>query len=288
MKCPKCRGEIPFYNLKPNCSHCGVNIMYFSHEAELARDAKRTELEGAVARMVVARIKATFIGSKLVIARLVFVLAAIGVLAVPFAGVAYRVPYFDGGYSAGLVGIILAFTNGMALKLPQFLQSPLLGETTRAATVSIGFVLVLVLLAGVLFLVYLLSFLNITKGTKALRAIALIGAVAALAAQIVSVVMKMKTADSPVASVSFGFGGIAAFAVWLVLFFLNQAILKKGIEPTYRENDIKRRELLKRVRAGEVDLNSLTLPVMESEEERAERMKALEEALKAEEEGKEL
>jgi hypothetical protein len=42
------------------------------------------------------------------------------------------------------------------------------------------------------------------------------------------------------------------------------------------------------VRAGEVDLDSLPLPVFESEEERAERIKALEEALKAEEEGKEI
>jgi len=65
-------------------------------------------------------------------------------------------------------------------------------------------------------------------------------------------------------------------------------MLKRGIEPTYKENDVKRRELLHQYRAGQLDLDSLTLPVMESEEERAERLKALEEALKAEEEGKEL
>ena len=65
-------------------------------------------------------------------------------------------------------------------------------------------------------------------------------------------------------------------------------MLKNGIEPTYRENDIKRRELLKKVRAGEVSLDSLSLPVMESPEEREARIKALQEALKAEEEGKEL
>ena len=65
-------------------------------------------------------------------------------------------------------------------------------------------------------------------------------------------------------------------------------LAKNGIEPTYSENDIKRKELLKKVRAGEVDLDSLPLPIFESEEEHEERMKALEEALKAEEEGKEL
>ena len=65
-------------------------------------------------------------------------------------------------------------------------------------------------------------------------------------------------------------------------------MLKKGIEPAYRENDIKRRELLRKVCRGEIDLDSLPLPVLESEQEREERLKALNEALKAEEEGKEL
>ena len=55
-----------------------------------------------------------------------------------------------------------------------------------------------------------------------------------------------------------------------------------------RGSEQNKRELLKKVRAGEVSLASLPLPVFESEEEREERMKALEEALKAEEEGKEL
>ena len=65
-------------------------------------------------------------------------------------------------------------------------------------------------------------------------------------------------------------------------------MLEKGIEPEYKENDVKRRDMLRKVRAGEVDLDSLPLPVFESEDEREERMKALEEALKAEMEGKEV
>ena len=76
--------------------------------------------------------------------------------------------------------------------------------------------------------------------------------------------------------------------MYAVIWFLNKKMLDKGIEPEYRENDLKRRELLKQVRAGQVDLDSLPLPVFENEQEREERMKALEEALRAEEEGKEL
>ena len=46
MHCPKCNGEIPFYDIRPNCKHCGVNIWYYTQQRDLARDAKRTELEG--------------------------------------------------------------------------------------------------------------------------------------------------------------------------------------------------------------------------------------------------
>ena len=93
MKCPKCGGEIPFYNLKPNCRYCGVNIMYFTQEEGLVRDAKRTELEGAAARMIIARVKAEFIGSGLVIARLVLALVAVAALLVPFGSVSYALPW---------------------------------------------------------------------------------------------------------------------------------------------------------------------------------------------------
>ena len=36
MKCPKCGGEIAFYDLRPNCKHCGVNIFYYTQETVLA------------------------------------------------------------------------------------------------------------------------------------------------------------------------------------------------------------------------------------------------------------
>ena len=75
--------------------------------------------------------------------------------------------------------------------------------------------------------------------------------------------------------------------MFLAVYLVNSAMLKKGIEPEYKENDLKRRELLLQVRAGDVDLDTLPLPVFESEEEREIRMKQLEEALIAEEEGKE-
>ena len=289
MQCPKCGGEIPFYDIRPNCKHCGVNIWYFTQKRDLVRDAKRTELEGAAARMVIARIKAAFIGSKQAIARLVITLAAIGVLTLPLGSVRLTAPFYERELSAGLVGVIMEIIDGTLLKLPMYLQSTMFSDYARAFLLPEGILVVLVLLGGLIFALYLFSFLRLLPMTKAVKNTALSGAVIALLGQIAVLVTDFANPlpATPAAEFRTGWGGFVVAAVWFALYYINRLMLINGIEPAYRENDIKRRELLHKVRGGEVDLDSLSLPVMESPEERETRLKALKEALKAEEEGKE-
>ena len=289
MKCPKCGGEIPFYNLKPNCRHCGVNIMYFTQEEGLIRDAKRTELEGASARMIIARVKAEFIGSGLVIARLVLALVAVAALLVPFGSVSYTLPFGAGTtLSLGLIGLIQGFTGGFIPQIFNFLKSTQFAAPTKLMICPAA-VLVAVLLVDVLIvLALLLGFLNLTKAAKFMRGASLAGAIISLVGFVVSMIVLHPADGFASAQVAPGFGALAACAMFLAEFFINRAIIKKGIEPVYRENDLKRKELLKKVRKGEVNLDDLPLPIFENEQEHEERMKALEEALRAEEEGKEL
>lgn len=289
MQCPKCGGHIPFYDIRPNCKHCGVNIWYYSQQTELSRDAKRTELEGAAARMVIARIKAAFIGSKIAIVRLVITLGAIAILLLPFGSVKFAAPFFERTYSAGLLGVIMGFVHGTIPKFPVYLQTTMFSGYAKAFLLPAGVLAVLVLLGGLIFAAYLFSFLRLEIMTKIVKVSALIGAIVALTGQIAVLVMTyvFPMPETPSAEFHAGWGGFVIAAVWFVLFLINLMMLKNGIEPTYHENDIKRRELLKKFHAGELDLDSLSLPVMESEEERTQRLKALEEALKAEEEGKE-
>ena len=289
MKCPKCGGEIPFYDLKPNSKHCGDNIYYYSQDELLARDAKRTELEAAAARMVIARIKATFIGGALQIIRMIFTLLAVAALLLPFGSVTFRFPFFQGDISVSLIGLIQMFQNGLLMKLPQLLSSALVSKQALVVCVDLAGMLLVAVVDIVLAVIFLLSFFNLTRSTKKMRNTALAGMVVSLLAQIASIVMNAVIPDSALAVVEVGFGGLLSCAVFLIVFLLNRAILKKGIEPTYREYDPKRRDLLKKVRAGEVNLDDLPLPIFESEEEHAERMKALQELDKVEndEEGSE-
>ena len=282
MKCPKCGGEIPFYDLKANCKHCGVNIYYYSQDALLARDAKRTELEAGVARMVIARIKASFIGGGLQIARMVFVIATIASLLLPIGAVKFHLPFYEDALSAGWIGLVQAIQSGLLLKTPDLLKSALLQPQTIAGLIFFACLFVLLLIGLIILAIYLLSFFNLKRSTKMMKNWAFAGFIAGLLAQVGAVVAKFITPDSPLASVSLGFGGLLCGALFLVQFLLNKAILKKGIEPVYREYDPKRRDLLKLVRRGEVDLDELPLPVFESEEEHEARMKALESTVKEE------
>ena len=288
MKCPKCGGEIPFYDLKPNCKHCGVNIMYFTQETDLARDAKRTELEAAVARMIIARIKANFIGGRMQIARLVCTLLTAAALLLPFGSVRYSIPFYDKTYSAGILGIVQSVQSGFLLQIPSFLGSTLLRTGTWAAVSLTAFLVLFAVLDVLLAAALLLGFIDVTRSTKFMQRVSLCGAAASLLVQIAVFVLYLTMRGDVFAPVKLGFGALAAAAMFLVVFFLNRALLQKGLEPKYRENDPKRKEMLRRVRAGEVDIDTLPLPIFESDEEREERLHALEEALKAEEEGKEL
>ena len=175
----------------------------------------------------------------------------------------------------GLIGAIQAFQNGLLLKTPQLLQSALFSKQALAATVDFGCLLLVAVIDVIMLVFYILSFFNLTNSTKRMRNLSLVGIAVSLLGFAVPLVMKLITPDSALASVSFGFGGLLCAAMFLVQFFLNRALLKKGIEPTYREFDPKRRELLHQVRRGEVDIDSLPLPIYESKEEHEERMKAL-------------
>ena len=282
MKCPKCGTDIPFYDIRPNCKNCGVNILYYAQDYQLERDAKRTELENASMRMVVARIKAVFIGSLSAIFRMIFIVLAICSLMIPFAAAEFRLPFYEEKFSVGLISVIQSFSDFIPA-LPGFLKSALFSDAAAGTVIILAFFALLTVIDAVLLVVFLLSFLNPVKSAKKIKKAAVIACVAALCAQaavIICTFFVFKPKDY--AEISFGFGAAVSFIMHLVLLIINSKMLKKGIEPVYREFDPKRKELLKKVRKGEIDLDELTLPVFESEEEYNTRMSEFEQAMQEE------
>ncbi len=273
MKCPKCGGEIPFYDLKPNCRHCGVNILYYTQDYLLERDAKRAELEGTVARMVVAKIKAVYIGSSFAVLRMIGVICAICALLVPFCSVRFILPFYDEEFSVSLMGLVNSVTGGLLFDLPDYCKSSYFADSAHSALLMTAVFAVILLTDLVMAAVWILAAISPKKTTKIMKNISLIAVLLSFAAQMLSLILNSGADEFSVYKI--GIGALVSAVLHIALFFINFKMLKKGVEPQYREFDPKRKELLKKVRKGETDLDELPLPVFESDEEREERMKTL-------------
>ena len=233
--------------------------------------------------MVVARVKAVFIGSLLAIFRMIFLVGAICAMMIPFCSVTFSLPFYEEKLSLGLIGVIQSFSNGLLLSLPNYFKSALFAK----ATLGLGIVLVIFSLIAVvdvaMLILFFLSFLKPDAMTKHLRNASITAAALSLCAQIAAIVCKTSIVPAaPYTEFAFGFGGLACFALHLILVIINVKMLKKGVEPVYREFDPKRKELKKKIKAGEVNIDDLPLPIFESKEEYETRMKEFQQAMEEE------
>lgn len=84
-KCPNCGQEIKWYNLKADCSACGVSIPNFNWEARLEEDNKKAEEKFGAFYKTLNILKYSIFGTKLRIARIVMSFIPIIGVIVPWA-----------------------------------------------------------------------------------------------------------------------------------------------------------------------------------------------------------
>lgn len=287
MKCPKCGGEIKFYDLKPNCKHCGVNILYYSQEHELILDAKRTELEFASARIIGAKLKNAFIDGALPIIRIITTLLCVGALVLPFADFVYKLPLFEIKFSFGGLGLYNIYNDGLLTQFKTFLDSTLFSDSAGGMIIVITLFLVAFLAVAVILVFEILSFLNNKLLSKWIANISFCTAAFCVVSFFIILAIKKTHSDLSYVVISVGIGSLITAAVLIINGIINRLIFSKDVELKVREHDFERVEILKAVKKGEIKLDDLSLPVFETQEEKEKRLKDLEEALKREEEGKE-
>lgn len=285
MNCPKCGTHISNFNLKPNCEHCGVNILLYIQEKSLEEDAKRTELEFASARIILAKVKAAFIGGKLPIARLVVTLLCVAALLIPFADAAVSTPAFSFDASLSGLGVYSMVSEGGLNVLLSMVGSTLFGGVMLKALISLSVLLLLALAEVALLLTEILSFTNIKKTAKSMSIISLVSIALCVIFVITALIAKGASADYPYVTYKLGFGAFAAIILFAVEFFINYKIYKEDLPLKLRTYDLERKETLRKIKSGEITFADLPIPVFETDEEREARFKELEEMLKTEEEG---
>ena len=283
MNCPKCGAHISPFDLKPNCKNCGVNILLYSQEYLLERDAKRTELEFASARIVLAKVKAAFIGGALPIARLVTTLLCVAALLVPFADFSIDIPALSRDISLSGIGIYNLFSGDMLSVLPGFAGSILFGKMMTAVLILIGIMLLIALVEVGILVAEILCFINIKKASKAMCVLSIIGIVLCIVFAVGMFIVNGKIIDGYLMTFKMGFGSLVTALMLAANFYVNRKIYKNDLPLKLRTYDLERKETLQKVKSGEINLDDLPIPVFETDEEREARFKELEEMLKTEE-----
>ncbi|MBR4728384.1 MAG: hypothetical protein IK080_10905 [Clostridia bacterium] len=90
--CPKCGRNLTLLDWKPTCPNCGVNLVFFGAEERLQDEADVAEAEHARVQRRIDRLKASFVGSKYSIVRLILSLLPLAALMLPLCSVTFQGP----------------------------------------------------------------------------------------------------------------------------------------------------------------------------------------------------
>ena len=235
-KCPKCGRKLTLFDWKPNCPGCGVNLVYYGMEERLLDEADAAEAEHARLQKRIDRLKASFVGSKLTIARIVLSILPIATLLLPLCSVTYSGPFIENvTKNIGLIELINIITSLDIDALLTMTGSGIVG------TSFIGYAGALVcLLLSVVFIIVSLLMLMLAcspKGNPRNITLNIITIVIAAASPVFFNIFANNISavfpDFISAKISFGiFVYIAALALLLAI---NIIIAVKGVEVKYKQ-----------------------------------------------------
>ncbi len=278
MECPNCKAHIGRFDLSQNCHSCGINLFYSQQETVLSRDAKMCELEFASFRLLKSRLQTAFIGGVIPILRFALSVLAVFTFLLPVASIKVSFPFFDYSFSIGALGLYQGFSNGGLMKLFDCLNVAATHGLALKALLVIVSLVVCALVLVVTIVISLFSILNMVKASKIASITSCVGVAAACVTAILSGVLVSSGAQfSSNIQISFSAGSIVIAAAFALLVVFNGLIAKKKIEPQFDEIDLRRVELRKKIKAGEVNIDDLPLPVFktpEKEANNAEKVKA--------------
>lgn len=273
--CPKCGYKLKLIDVSQNCPECGTNLMFYGFAERFYREAKYAEMDLASFRVWLAKTKAAYIGGKLQIARFVAVLLPIAALLIPFGDIKISLPLFEKDVQINGLGAFGVLTDGTLGAMLNFKHSELFGASVKAASLALALFAVTALLAVAILLAQLLCFAGLKRVTVSLAAMSATGILTSVATLFLTQNIP-DTGSLMTTSVNF-LGPLCCITAFAIVFTLNVLLLKKGINVKYREGDIYRANMYKRYKRHEITLDELPLPIYETEAERAERERKIEE-----------
>lgn len=265
--CPKCGKHLHIYNVSQFCPECGTNMNFYGFVDRFYREAKMSELSMASVHVKIKHIKAAYIGSKLAIARLCVCLLPAVAFLIPAGWFSFCIPFVDGKYDFSGLGIFNLFSAGGLDYIMGMTGSSLAGAEFRALLTAMGAYALTALMAVLVLLMSLLCLISYKNMQKVIAVTSAVGIVDAA----VSAILYAQFVSGLKSGLIEGgnrFGVIAVILMFAVVFVINLLLWKKGIPVEYGEGMLERTEIYKKVKKGEINIDDLPQPVIETEETR--------------------
>ncbi len=235
-KCPKCGRKLTLFDWKPNCPGCGVNLVYYGMEERLLDEADAAEAEHAKLQKRIDRLKASFVGSKLTIVRIILSILPIATLLLPLCSITYSGPFIEEvTKNIGLIELINVITSLDIDALLTMLGSGIVGTSFIGYAGALG-----CLLLSVVFIVISLLMLMLAcspKGNPRNITLNIITIALAVASPIFfSIFASNISAVFPdFISGKIGFGIFVYIGALALLLAINIIIAVKGVEVKYKQ-----------------------------------------------------
>lgn len=269
--CPKCQKKIPFYHLGQMCPHCAVNMRFYNFDVNFYRDAKRAELSLAKTSIFISHLKASFIGSAHTKARLGIMLLPVVSLLAPFANAAVKLPFVNDSINVSGLGLYTAYSQGYLNFILSMIKGGADAAAFKALLAPMAAIALLAIIALLILVLSLFSFASIKKMPKVLCGLGIAGVIGSVVAFVLSLrfASVASACEGSILNGSVSFGSAVAAVAFAANFIINYLIVKKGYNISYKEGVLERAEIAKKVKTGEINLDDLPQPVVETEETRA-------------------
>lgn len=269
--CPKCGKKLRVFDWKQHCPFCGVNLRFYGFSEQFTRDAKMAELSLARAHVKLRVMKSAFVGGKPAKARLALMMLPLLSLLLPAAKVRVTLPFLQEEWSLSGPGLYSMISGGALRLISTMAGSAAAGEAFASLKNLIFAFALTAVLAVLVLLLTLFCFAGIKKMAAVLCAVACLGAVSCAASAALSFVFQKAAQTSPngILAGALSIGLIAAFIAFASAAAVNYYIFKRGLPVTFEEGDLERAEIAQKVKRGEISIDDLPQPIVETAETRA-------------------
>lgn len=268
-KCPKCGADIPVYSLSQNCKQCGVNLRFFNFEENFIRDAKESELARAGMNIFIAKLRASTVGSGLTIARMVLIFLPVLSVLAPVSTMFFRLPLATEGVSLNATGLYSAFSGGYPAYISGMLSSEISG---RFFVLALAAILCFALNFLICFIAGLITLMNCFGFEKSVRRNIIwesTGLAFLIASIVLSAVIHFTAPAASVVTCSLSPLSAVCVVSYIPVIAVNVLIGRKGYNLVSKEGDAERAEIYAKVKSGEINIDDLPFPVVETDETRA-------------------